>query len=101
MNILNTDTNAAVGGVQIPYGSFEYPLEGSIGIITSQGGSTNLTVGSGDTLVIWNAGAAVIAGPDTFGMFTLGVGLVVSVFGLLAAARRITSILTAGKVKEV
>lgn len=101
MNIINTDTNTAVAGYKVPRGTFEFPLEGSIGVITSQGVSTNLTVGSGDTLIIWPGGAAVEQGVDTFAMFTLGIGLVVSVFGLMALARRFANILSAGKVREV
>lgn len=101
MTIICTDTNAAVGGYKVPAGTFEFPLEGSVGIITSAGGSTNLVVASGDTLVVWNTGAAVIPGVDTMMMFSLGVGLVVSVFGLLAFARRLASLLSGGKVKEV
>lgn len=101
MNVICTDTNAAVGGYLVPRGTFEFPLEGSVGIITSAGGSTNLTVGSGDTLVVWSTGAAVLPGVDTMVMFSLGVGLVVSVFGLMAFARRLARILSAGAVKEV
>lgn len=85
----------------MPVGSYEFPMEGSIGVMTSGGTITNFTVASGDTLFVWRTGAAVEAGVDTTMMFTLGVGLVVAVMGLLAAARRLTQILTAGKVKQV
>lgn len=101
MTVICTDTNAAVGGYKIPAGTFEFPLQGSVGIVTSQGVATNLVCYSGDTLIVWSGGAAVEAGVDTMAMFSLGVGLVVSVFGLMAAARRMASILTAGKVKQV
>jgi hypothetical protein len=101
MILINTDTNCTVGGLPVPVGSFEYPMEGNVGILTSGGVSTNFTVGSGDTLFVWRTGAAVQPGVDTFMMFSLGVGLVVSVMGLLVVARRLTSLLTAGRVKEV
>lgn len=101
MIVICTDTNAAVGGYKVPSGTFEFPLQGSINIVTSSGGLTNLVVGSGDTLFVWNTGAAVEPGVDTFEMFLLGVTIVVAWAGLLAAARRIASILSAGKVREV
>ena len=101
MTVICTDTNAAIGGYKVPVGTFEFPLHGSVGIITSGGGSTNLQCGSGDTLIVWNTGAAVEPGVDTFAMFSLGVGVVVSVFGLMAIARRMTRLLTAGRVREV
>lgn len=101
MYIINSDTNCTVGGVPVPKGSFEFPLEGSVGVLTSGGVSTNFTVASGDTLFVWSGGAAIAPGVDTMGMFTLGVGLVVAVFGVMAGGRRIVSILTAGRVKEV
>lgn len=100
MWIINSDTNCWVGGVKIPIGQVEVPFHGSINILTSQT-DTNLAVGTADTLVVWPEGAAVREGYDVYAGFTLGVWLVVSVFALLAVARRMSSILSGGKVREV
>lgn len=101
MIVINSDTNCTVGGWPVPVGQVELPVHGSIGVLTSGGANTNLTVGSGDTVIVWNTGACVIEGVEPWQMFLLGVWLVVSVFGLLAAARRIAARLSGGAVKEV
>jgi len=93
MTIINTDTNCSVGGYRVPVGTTEFPLDGTVGIITSTGYSTNVTCGSLDTLMVWSGGAAVETGPDWMAMFVLGVFLSVSVFGLAAYARRLVRVL--------
>lgn len=101
MQVICTDTNAMVEGWPVPPGAFELPVHGSLGVFTSGGVTTNLTVASGDTLMIWRTGACVVEGVEPWQMFLLGVWLVVSVFGVLAAARRMARFLSGGAVKEV
>lgn len=101
MYVINTDTNAFIGSYALPPGSFELPFHGFIQIVTSGGNQTNFTVGGGDTVIIWNGGAAVETGVEPWEMFLLGVWLVVSVHGLLAFARRIARHLSGGAVREV
>jgi len=77
MQIINTDTNAIVGGYPIPVGSFEFLVEGNVGVLTTSGGSTNFGyIGAGDTLVIWPSGAALQPGVDAWSMFLMGLGTV-------------------------
>lgn len=87
MQILNNDTNAIVAGVPLPQGSFEVPFHGALGVITSQGSTTNISCQSGDTLVIWPTGAAVIEGYDIYAMMSWGICLAVSTFGVAACMR--------------
>lgn len=96
MNVICTDTNAMIDVWHIPVGTFELPVHGSLTVFTSNGASTNLQCGTGDTLVVWSTGAGVIEGVDVIQMFLLGVWLVVGVFGVLAGARRIAKILHRG-----
>lgn len=101
MIVINTDTNCTVAGFPCPVGQTEFPFHGSIGVLTSGGQTTNFTVGTGDTLMVWNTGAALYPGVEPWEMFLLGVWLVVSVFGLLAVARRFARLLSGGQVREI
>lgn len=92
MQVLNSATNALLGGVPVPPGVFEWPLHGTIAVSTSEL-TTNVVVGSGDTLVIYPAGVAKIEGVETWQMFLLGVWLVVGVFGIMGIARRMARFL--------
>lgn len=100
MHVINTDTNAIVGLWPIPVGECELPVEGSIAVYCTTT-NANVSIGGGDTLIIWRTGFAVYEGVHPWEMFALGLWLVVGVFGLLAIARRYARQLTGGAVKEV
>lgn len=101
MQVVNTGTNSFIGGVRFPAGVFEYPMHGTITIIPDGGVQTNLNCGSGDTLVIWSAGAGVIQGTSVSAMMTAGVLLSVGSLGILAGIRRSVRFLTGNTVREV
>jgi len=101
MWVINTDTNAVLGGVPVPQGVFEWPIHGQMGVLTSQGAATNFNIGSGDTLFIWAQGAALSSGPEPWQAFLAGLLISWGGLGLIAFARRIASFLTARAVKEV
>lgn len=90
MWVICTDTNAIIGGVPVCYGNFELPFHGSVGVLTSGGCTTNFQAGAGDTLAVWPQGAALLEGPDAMVMFLAGVSLVVTVFGVMGVARKLT-----------
>lgn len=93
MQIISTATNASVAGYMVPSGAYSFPLEGSIGIITSSG-PTNLVVGSGDTLIVWQTGAAVEPGPELWNWFAYGVFLVWVSLGVIIIGRKFARMLT-------
>lgn len=92
MQIISTGTNVTVAGYAIPYGAYSFPLEGSIGVVTSAG-STNLVVGSGDTLIVWQTGAAVEPGPELWNWFAYGLFLVWVSLGVIIIGRRFARLL--------
>lgn len=87
MTIINTDTNAIVGGLPVPAGSFEFPFEGDIGVLTSLGTTNFVAVGSGDTLMVWPGGAAIVAGPQVWMWFLAGLGVSFLLLGLVVVRR--------------
>lgn len=101
MTVICTDTNALLGGVPIPPGTYEIPFSGSLGIFPSAGTVTNFNIGPGDVLMVWPQGAALYSGVDPWNMFLIGLFIVWGGLGLIAFARRIARHLTDGAVKEV
>jgi len=95
MYVINSDTNAMIGAFPVPTGSFEWPYFGTVTISTSQV-TTNISVGMGDTVVIWPGGAGVVEGVSPMLFFIGGVGLVVTCFGVLAFARKMARWLWGG-----
>lgn len=100
MQIINTATNASIGGVRIPVGAFEVPFHGTVGIIT-ENQATNALVGVNDTLFVWAGGFEVRDGFDPYLAAGGGLFVVVSVFGLLAMARRLARQLQGTIQREV
>lgn len=89
MLIVNTSTNCAVGGVSIPVGQVEVPFHGMVGIMTSLQ-STNATVGSGDTLFVWEGGYSVQPGYDIFLAISAGMIAACMVLGPAAVYRMVS-----------
>lgn len=87
MNIVNSDTNAVVAGIHVPYGTFEFPLHGGLGVLTSTGSSNYCEVGMSDTLFIFPGGASVASGPDVVAYMVAGLALSMLGFGVLGFAR--------------
>jgi len=86
MWVLNSATNAVIGGVPCPYGVFELPFHGTINVLT-EGISTNAVVGSGDVLSVYPAGVQVVEGYDIGLVMAWGVVFFITVFGVAVVAR--------------
>lgn len=100
MILINSDTNLLVAGVPVPCGQLDLPYEGLITFSGSQF-TTNLSVSSGDTVIAWNGGIQLYNGVEVWAMFLLGVWLVVGVFGLMAAGRKLIGMMGGAWRKEV
>lgn len=82
MLIVNTDTNAIVGTFRVPVGTFEFPLEGNIGVFTT-GWTTNYSISSGDTLVMWTGGADLLPGVAVWEWYVAGLGVSFMLLGIM------------------
>lgn len=98
MDVINTDTNCTLGSIPVPQGVFEWPFHGTLSLVTSGGIITNVSVGVGDTLVIWGGGYAVHTGLGPVAWFSFGFAAVVLGLGVLAYARKIARSLSADNV---
>lgn len=95
MTIINTDTNAIVGGIPMPIGVFELPFAGDVGVMGTMGNTNFDGVGAGDTLIIWVGGAGVSQGIEPWAWFTAGFGLSLLCLTLVVV-RRGTKLLVRG-----
>lgn len=100
MTIINAGSNSVVSGVRVPVGSYEWPEHGGISVVTAAS-SNFVTVGTGDFLLIDDAGSYVRSGVDVYQAVLLGTLLTVGYLGLLVMARRIASFISGRRVKEV
>src|ERR1044072_7472608 len=76
MRVCITDTNCSVAGLSVPVGWGGINLGGT-GNVVGSWGSTNVSVGSGDLLVVDGGGAKVVVGPDLFQCFLEGFAVLV------------------------
>lgn len=88
MQIICTSTNAWVAGLPAPYGSYEFPLSGQLGIVTP-GIVTNFYCGTGDTLFLTDSFAYVSPGWDVYDGIAMGLIIACATFGLAAVMRQI------------
>jgi len=86
--LIVTATNATCGGVHVPPGVYEFPLHGTLAVVAEQLPSTNMVVGSADTLCIGPQSATVLAsGFSGEDWLVLGFSLVFMTAGLTALVR--------------
>lgn len=86
MQLINSSTNAIVAGVQFPQGVFQLPYHGQITVLCEQGYTTNIEVGSADTLAVNRNGVDLLPGYDLWILFLGGLALSVATFGIGAMA---------------
>jgi hypothetical protein len=93
MNVINQATNAWVSGVRVPVGTSEIPFSGEVQIYTTGWGPTNVVVGTGDTLMLWEESFSVQPGygwAETWiAFFVLGL----LTFGTIGSIRRLVRFL--------
>ena len=95
MIIVNQSTNSWVGGVRVPVGSSEFPFAGDVQIYTSGWGPTNVYIGSGDTLSLWEEGYAISEGYGLFETWAAFFYIGLVGFGTIGFARRMVRWLVA------
>lgn len=88
MNVLNASTNMWITGVgQIPVGSHNLPLGGTIQVYTPWWGPSNAVVGSGDTLCLMDSGWNVVPGQGTAEAWVIGFTVALGALAVVGLGR--------------
>lgn len=89
MNVVNQATNGWVNTIRLPVGTTELPFAGEVQIFTTGWGPTNVFLGSGDTLCMWEEGYKIQEGFGLFETWAAFFVLGLATFGTIGAVRRL------------
>lgn len=93
MKVINAATNMWVAGVQVPPGTSDLPVGGTIQVYTGSWGPSNVVMGSGDVLCTYESGFTVFPATGTAEAWVIGFTVGLSCLAVVGLGRYFTRML--------